>query len=409
MPSVWRDRDFVRYWLGQSVSLAGSSLGQVAVPLLAAQTLHAGPLAIGILGACVWLPFLGLPLLAGVVADRQRKLPLLVVANLVRGFVQVSAFVLAAVGLLTLPVLAIIALTVATATVFADVAEQAFLPHLVGRERLMHAYSANATARSVATVAGPSTAGLVVQVFGLPMAVLIDGLSFFAPAAAFLSIRKKEDPPARDTRKAVVREISEGLTFLWRTVPIRVMTLQGMLFNGFWQAATVPFLFYAIHDLGIGIGWWSVLLGMGGIGALIGSVLAPRIEARLGYGRSITLVSTGHLGLLLVPLLNTSGWTTVAGWGLGLICSGFASGVMNVVSVSTRARLTGDRMLGRVTASARLLLFAAMPVGAVSGGALATALGNHLAVWIAVVGMVASVVPLVLLRGYHQTARTAQS
>ncbi|MCA2230155.1 MFS transporter [Nonomuraea aurantiaca] len=398
---MWRDRQFVLYWSSQSVSLVGSGLTQVAMPLLAALTMQAGPMALGVIEACIWLPFLGLPLLAGVVVDRSRKRPVLICANVVRGGLQILVFMLSITGLITIPLLAAIVLAAGAASVFADVSAQAFLPQLVGRERLIQAQAANTASRSVATLAGPGVAGLLVQAFGPPLAILLDGLSFLAPAGALLAIPRKEAMPARGTRKTVLREIGEGLTFIWRTVPIRLMTLQSLLFYGFWQAAMVPFLFHGVHDLGIDIGWWGLLFGIDGAGALVGSLLAPRIHARFGSGRALLLASSGHLGLLLIPALNSPGWTTIVAWGLGLICSGFALGIMSVIVATTRIELSSDVMLGRVAASVRFLQFAPLPIGAATGGVLAVAVGNHLALWLTVTAVIVTIFVLIPLRDYH--------
>lgn len=398
---MWRDRQFVLYWSSQSVSLLGSGLTQVAMPLLAALTMRAGPMALGVIEACIWLPFLGLPLLAGVFVDRHRKRPVLICANVVRGGLQILVFTLSIAGLITIPLLAVIVLAAGTASVFADVAAQAFLPQLVGRDRLIQAQSANTASRSVATLAGPGVAGLLVQAFGPPVAILLDGLSFLAPSCALLAIRRKEAMPAHDTRKAVLREIGEGMTFVWRTVPIRLMTLQSLLFHGFWQAAMVPFLFHGVHDLGIDLGWWGLLFGIDGAGALVGSLLAPRIHTRFGSGRALLLAGSGHLGLLLIPVLNSPGWTTIVAWGLGLICSGFALGVMNVIVATTRIELSSDLLLGRVAASVRFLQFAPLAAGAATGGVLAVAVGNHLALWLTVVAAIVTTFVLIPLRDYR--------
>ncbi|GAA4983550.1 MFS transporter [Nonomuraea thailandensis] len=378
------------------------------MPLLVALTMQAGPMALGVIEACIWLPFLGLPLFAGVLVDRHRKRPVLICANLIRAGLQILVFTLSVTGLITLPLLAVIVLATGAASVFADVAAQAFLPQLVGRERLIQAHSANAASRSVATLAGPGAAGLLVQAFGPPLAILLDGLSFLAPAGAFLAIRRKEVIPARDTRKAVFHEIGEGLAFVWRTVPIRLMTLQSLLFYGFWQAAIVPFLFHGVHDLRIDIGWWGLLFGIDGAGALLGSLIAPRIHARFGAGRALLLTGSGHFGLLLIPALNSPGGTTIIGWGLGLICSGFALGVMSVIVATTRVKLTNDQMLGRVTASVRLLQFAPIPVGAATGGMLSVAIGNHLALWLTITAATVTISTLIPLRNYHGASEASQ-
>src|SRR2546430_14151582 len=156
---LWRDRDFVLFWSGQAVSLTGSSPTRVAMPLLAVLPRHTGAIGLGVVEASVWLPFLGLPLLAGVYVDRHRKRPILLTSNALRSVLLGLVPVLAATGGLSLPVLCAIALVAGCCEVFFQVAELAFVPALAGRDRLLAANSSIEAARSGAELVGPGVAG----------------------------------------------------------------------------------------------------------------------------------------------------------------------------------------------------------------------------------------------------------
>jgi hypothetical protein len=253
-----RDRDFVLFWGGQAVSLTGAAVSEVALPLLAVLTLHADPVELGVLEAAVYLPFLGLPLVAGVYVDRHRKRPILLASNAVR-FVLVGAVpVLAWTHLLSLPVLCAVALIAGGCGVFFQIAEIAFVPVLVGRDRLLSANSSLQAAQSGAELAGPGLAGLLVQSLGAPAAIAVDAATYAWSAVTLAAIRRPE--PGQSSTQAGVRwgagrELVDGLGFLWRRVPLRAAALQGMAFNFTWQAFQVPFLLYAVRDRRVGTGW----------------------------------------------------------------------------------------------------------------------------------------------------------
>jgi MFS family permease len=381
---IIRDRDFGLFWSGQAVSLTGSVLTRVATPLLAVLTLHASPVGLGVLEAAVWLPFLGLPLLAGAYVDRHRKRPILLSANAVRAVLLGSVPVLAWTGGLTLPVLCGIALTSGVCEVFFQIAELAYVPALVGRDRLLAANSSVEAARAGAELGGTGLAGVIVQALGAPVAMAIDAGSYVLSTVSLAAIRRPEPPPGPPAPGRRMRhDIGEGLRYVWHSVPIRTVALQSFTFNGLWQAFNVPFVLYAIRERHIGTGWWGMVLAVSGGAALLGSLLAPKIAGRFGYGRAI--LANGFVmtvPMLVVPAVRGPVWMILAAWTGALAVSGLGNGVFNVLIVTLRARLTPDDLLGRVGASARLVVFAGMPIGALGGGLLAAHLGNLTSLWL---------------------------
>ena len=396
---IWRDRDFVLFWSGQAVSLTGSSLTRVAMPLLAVLTLHAGPVGLGVLEAFVWLPFLGLPLLAGVYVDRHRKRPILLTSNGLRAVLLGLVPVLAAANRLSLPVLCAIALVAGCCEVFFQVAELAFVPALVGRDRLLQANSSIEAARSGAELAGPGIAGLIVQGFGAPVAMAVDAASYLVSIASLGAIRRPEPPPEPVAAGRMWRDIADGMRFVWGSVPIRTAAMWGMLLNGAWQAFNIPFVLYAITDRHIGTGWWGLILALSGGAALLGALLAPRLAGRYGYGPAMIGTSAVlNLPMLLIPAAGGPLWTIRLAWLSAYAVSGLGAGVVNVLVITLRAKITPDRLLGRVAASARLLVFAAIPLGAIAGGVLAGTLGNRTSLWLTTMVILATAFVMLPLR-----------
>jgi len=393
-----RDRDFLLFWSGQAVSLTGSAVTRVALPLVAVLTLHASPLGLGVLEACVWLPFVGLPLLAGAFADRHRKRPILIGTNALRAALLGAVPVLWALDALTLPVLCVIALVSGVCEVVFMVTELAYIPSLVGRDRLLGANSGIEAARAGADLSGTGLAGLLVQALGPPLAVLADAVSYVVSAVTLGAIRKRETVPDRTGGTRLGSEIAEGLRYLWRCWPIRTAASVLMFVNLAWQAFAVAFVLYAIRDRGISSGWWGLVLAVSGATALMTALLAPKVAARLGYGRAIFLAGLlTNAPMLLVPAIDGPQWRLVAGWTGAMALIGLGTGVLNVLLLTLRARLTPDALLGRVGATSRQLVFAGIPVGALLGGVRVGAVGARTRLWIAAIAALTSTSLLVPL------------
>jgi len=398
-PSLVRDRDFVLFWSGQAVSLTGSAVTRVALPLLAVLTLEASPLGLGVLGACVWLPFVGLPMLAGAYVDRHRKRPILLGCNAIRAVLLGLVPVLWALDALTLPILCAIALVSGVCEVVFQVAELAYLPAFVGRDRLLQANSGIESARAGADLGGTGIAGLLVQALGPPLAVLADAASYVVSTLTLGAIRRREPVPDRATRRHLGREIVEGLEFVWRTRTLRTIAFALMLTNLAWQAFSTAFVLYAIRDRGVGSGWWGLVLAIGGGTAMMAALVAPRLATRYGYGPVIVTAGLFTMGpILLIPAIEGPLWMVVGGWAVAMALSGLGAGVLNVLSTTLRAKLSPDELLGRIGATTRQLVFAGIPVGALLGGVLAEAFGARSSIWISAGAAVAFMLLLLPLR-----------
>src|SRR5919204_6968169 len=208
---LWRHREFVKLWTGQTISRLGSEISQLAIPLAAALVLHASPAQMGLLGAFEFAPFLLLSLFAGVWVDRVHRRPVLIVADVGRAIFLGSIPVAAILGVLRIEQLYVVGLLTGVLTVFFDVAYQAYLPVLVSREHLVEGNSKLEVSRSVAQIAGPGLAGGLVQAITAPMAILLDAVSFLVSALSLGLIRTPEPVPVRDGRRRVRAEIGEGL------------------------------------------------------------------------------------------------------------------------------------------------------------------------------------------------------
>ena len=176
------DRDFRWYWGGQSLSLVGTQVSAIAMPLIAVLTLGAGAGGVSAVATAAFLPNLLSPLLFGHWLEGRPKRRLMVLADLARAVLIASVPVAYLVGGLSLELLIGVAFAIGTASVAFDIAGFAYLPTFVEEDRLPEANRAMQGSATVAQVAGPGLGGLLVQLLGAPLAAAADAVSYVASA-----------------------------------------------------------------------------------------------------------------------------------------------------------------------------------------------------------------------------------
>ena len=381
-----RHRDFRLLWGGETVSQLGSQVSLLAIPLLAVRTLHATTFQMGLLTAASTAAFLIVGLPAGVWVDRIRRRRVMIGADLGRVVALGSVPVAYAAGLLTLGQLFVVTLVAGVLTVFFDVAYQSYLPSLVGREHLVEGNAKLTGSEQAATVAGPSIAGGLVQAVGSAAAVAVDAASFLASAVAIAAIRAPEAKPdvPEGGHAKLVHDIGEGLRFVFSHVLLRAIaatTATANLFSGIAAAVEIVFLVREVHASPGQIG---LIFSVGGVGGVLGALAAGRIADRFGGARATIIGIALNAGALMIPL-------TTPGIGLlffaaGMFVVGFAVVIYNVNQVSFRQRLCPDRLLGRMNATMRFVVWGVLPIGALVGGIFGTAFGLRPTLWIGVLG-----------------------
>ena len=197
---LWKHHDFLKLWAGETVSLFGSQITVLALPLVAANTLQASASEMGTLGFAQYVPWLLVGMFAGVWVDRLRRRPLMIAADLGRAVLLALIPLAAILGHLKMWHLFVIGFLVGIGNVFFEIAYYAYLPALVGREELVEGNSKLTASASASEVAGPGLGGILTQAITAPLAILFDALSFFVSAGALLCIRKPESfPPSSST------------------------------------------------------------------------------------------------------------------------------------------------------------------------------------------------------------------
>ncbi|MFF4620331.1 MFS transporter [Nonomuraea jabiensis] len=399
-PPLLRMRGFRNLFVARAVSELGSQVSYVALPLLAVTVLGAGAGEVGLLSALGTITVLALGLPAGAWVDRVRRRPVMIATDVARAGVLLSVPVAWWAGSLSMGQLYAVAVLMGAGTLLFDVASMSLVPGLVGRERLTSANSLLVATGAGTDVAGRSTAGVLVQLTGAPLAVLVDALSYLWSAAW---LRGVPEPPvaASPAREPVRRQIVAGMRFLFGNAVLVAALIQGTLANLAFPLCSVLLPVLLIGRLGYPEWVLGAYLAVGGLGALAGSSAAHAIGRRLGTGRATWLASLATApASLLIPLLDRGPWLWAAAAGWFVLT--FRTGVNNVLLTSLRQRVTPDDMLGRMTATMRLLLMGAVGVGGLLAGALGEVWGVRSALWLGAVIMAVSWVPFLFSRLRHE-------
>ncbi|MCX5369084.1 MFS transporter [Streptomyces sp. NBC_00015] len=399
-PSVWRNADFTKLWTGQTASLFAAQVSELALPLVAVLALAATSEQVGLLTSVVKLPYLLVSLFAGVLVDRVRRKNILIVTDLGRALVLSVVPVLYWTDRLGISWLYVLGFFAGCGSVLFDVAGQAYLPQIVGRDQLTRGNSALGASQSAATIGGPALGGVLVQWLTAPVAVLAGAASYLVSAFTIAGIRHKEDRLEQAqgvTPAGTLREVWAGLKFVFGNEPLRAMTVMASIFNLSFTALEVAFLQFMPRTLGLSAGEIGLVMAALGPGFLVGAAFAGRLPQRFGYGRTM-LTTAAVANLVMLGLATVHGSGVVAVGTLMLINFLFASfGVANNVTVlSIRQTLTPDTLQGRVAATNRFVAMGIAPLGALVGGFLGGAAGLRTTVLVTAIGLSSALVPLAL-------------
>jgi predicted MFS family arabinose efflux permease len=384
---LWRHPDFLKLWAGQTVSLGGSLVSRVALPLVAILTLDASPGEVALLRMADLLPGIILGLFAGVWVDRLKRRPLMIWADVGRAVLLGSIPLAAVFGLLRLEQLLVVVFAAGLLTALFEVAYHSYLPTLVTRDALVEGNSKLEASGAAIEVFSFGLGGWLVQILTAPLAVLIDAVSFVVSAVCLGAIRTPE-PPTREPTEGQTTwpAIREGLRLVWRTPILRALggahaTLSFSIYV--WLSMLLLFL---SRDLKLEPAIFSMLFAVGGVCALIGATQAERVERRLGLGWTlIVMLLLTSAGLVLVPLAAGPFLLVVLLVGANQISDGPAT-IYQIHERSLIQATVPDDALGRVTASLRVVGWIAMLTGTVVGGLLGEALGARPTMLIGAVG-----------------------
>ena len=399
IPAVLREREFRRFWLGETVSLFGDQITLIALPLVAVLTLDASASQMGFLTAAALVPNLLFSLHAGAWLDRRGKRRQAMIATALGRAALLATIPLAyLLGLLSFAQLFVVSFLVGTLSVFFFVAYSTLFVSLVPRARYLEANSVLHGSRAFSFVSGPSVGGVLVQALAAPGALVADALSFLVSALSLSSI-SPDEPPTEEAQRGHVKT---GIRYIANSPIVRASLLATATINFFNFIFWALFILYATRTLGVRPGLLGLVLGAASVGGVIGAVVAGKLSRRIGVGPAFAVGCVVFPApLVLVPLAGGAEWTILGLLFAAEFLSGLGVMILDITVGSIKAALIPDRLRARVAGAYMLVNYGVRPVGSLVGGGLGSWIGLRPTLWIASVGAVAGVLwllPSPLLR-----------
>lgn len=394
MAQGWR-RDFRFVWAGETASLVGTQVFQLAMPLTAVLTLDATPGQLGLIGAATYAPYLFFGLPAGVLVDRWQRRGVLILSSLGQAAAIGGIPVLAALGRLTFTWLFTLALLAGVSRVFFTIAYRSYLPAIVPPMQLTGANSRLTASESAAEIGGPGLGGVLVQVAGAPFALIVDAVSYLASAFGFWAVRQREKPVKADPTP-LRAQVAEGFRFTFANPYLRAFLGEAASYNLCWQAVQTVLVLFAVRELGMSPGTLGLTMSIGAVGALLGAAATGRIAHRVGLGRTLVVAAViGDVAPLLLPVSERGTWAAPI-FAVAFFVQGFGITACNVHTMTVRQTITPDWLLGRTNAAYLFVAQGIKPVGALLGGWVGSVAGPRTTLVIGTVGLLSTSLFLIL-------------
>jgi MFS family permease len=372
--------NYRRLWSASAVSNLADGIFLVALPLVAAR-LTDSPAAVAGVAFAGRLPWLVFVLFAGALADRLDRRITMRNVELLRVGVVGALVLLAVTDQLALPALFVAAFVLGVGETLFDTAAQSILPNMVPRELLGRAngrlYAVEITMNQFV---GPPLGGFLVAI-SVPLALGGSVLGFALAAAGLMLLRGNFRPERTGPPTSILRDVRDGLWYLWHQSVIRSMALMVGVMNLTATATLAILVLFVVSPGPMGlseVGFGIVMTGFA-LGAIAGSIVEERVERALGRSRTLFMCVSGIAIAAVVPALTTSAVPVT----ISLAVSGALGMIWNVITVSLRQRISPDEMLGRVNAGYRLFAWGTMPIGALLGGLIAELYGFEAVFWFA--------------------------
>ncbi len=368
-----RSRNFRLFWLGQLVSVVGTSIQTVAEGYLVYEITQS-TFWLGMVGLLALLPVLPISLVGGLLIDRfpRRKLILITQTGLL---IQATVFgVLAATGQLRLWQIVALYFVFGSLLALDHPARRAFLVDLVPAEDLGNAVALNATVFNFSSLIGYALAGVMIATVGAGVTVLFNAATYLAPIAALLLVRvadvRADAAPVAADRGGMGAALAEGvLTLLRQPAILATITLMAVVGGlAYPVLGMMPaFAQDVLHTDAVGLG---LLLAAGALGSVLGTLLMAWLGRR-ARGKVLALAA------LMLPLLVAgfagmrSLWTACA----MLVAIGAVLLVVQSLAITLVQLNIADRVRGRVMSVYSLLHAGSDTLGNAAIGSAAVLIG----------------------------------
>ncbi|WTK34532.1 MFS transporter (plasmid) [Streptomyces sp. NBC_01527] len=393
--TLWGHQNLQLYLTGQTASALGSSVSQIATPVLAVLQLDAGTAEVALLALLGQLPQAMLALHAGAWADRHSKRQQMITGDLINALALITVPLAAALGALTLTQLMAVAIVQGVATALHDAAATSYLPTLVDRSLIQRSTSLVGALLALATTAGSNLGAALTGALGPARALSADVTSHLV--SAWCTARSKAAsapalPPPRGGR--LLTEISTGLRYVYGNATLRTLTLMNTtLVFGLGLIHTL-WVLYLVRNLAMSATTVGVVMGVGALGAAAGALFAPRLSARHGPG-PMMLTALALTPVTQIPLLlATPGRMSEIAIGIALFLQMACTNSVGATQRSIRQFVTATDRQARMQAVNAFMTTGSRPLAALLAGGLGSWIGARPPL---VVGAGLLVLPFVVL------------
>jgi MFS family permease len=363
-------RRFGVLWTATAVGYVAGEITKLLFPLLAVD-LTRSPLLVSVVVFAASAPWLLVSLPAGALVDRLDRRAILFGVNAARVVIVGGLALLWAADVVTLPLVALAAFAFGISETFIEPTTTAITPMVVERDGLERANTRLVGVQMAVEVLATPLGGALAAV-GLAVG-LAGGGAGFALACATLLLLRGSYRPARTARRHLGWEIADGVRFLWRQPALRAIALMAAVINGCWTAWAAAFVLFAVEPgpMGLSTFAYGLVLTGGGLGGVLGTLLAGTVDRRLGRRWSIGVNIIGNAIGFGAAALTTNAWLI----GFAVLIGGVGGPMWGIAATSLQQRAVPDELRGRVSAVYRFIGFGALALGALLGGLLGELLG----------------------------------
>ena len=285
-----------------------------------------------------------------------------------------------------------------------QITDNTYLPELVGKDDLVDANSTIEATDSVAEIGGPAAAGLLIRAMGAPLTVLFDAATYLWSAAMLATIEPRPAVVSTEV-SSVWGDLRAGTGAVWRDPVVRALAIAeaiSLTALGFFLGL---YMVYVLRDLALSEAAVGIVISFGGIGALAGALIAPRLgRASARFTLPVLLLITQGAALL-IPAARGSTWAVIGVLIAHQLVGDGARTAYQVLGVTLRQRRLPQELLGRANGAFHAVMTTSLLVGALSSAALASVLATRTTLWIGLgFGLLA---PLPLLRIHRDAEQPA--
>lgn len=360
-------RNFRLFWIGQTISLVGTWMQQVAQGWLALQ-LSDSAFIVGLVAAAGSLPILFFSLYAGVFIDRLDKLRIVTIAQVLLSLETVILWWAVWQGRINIPLLVGLAFVNGLISSVEIPARQSLIVELVNRDDIVDAVALNSGGFNLARIIGPSIAAAVIASAGLVWCFGINAISYIAVIGCLIAIKLPKFIPAEKTTRAI-DDFREGIAYIRSRREVLGLIGVMAVFSIFGVQYITLMPVIARDVLHTDASGYGLLVTFVGVGAVCGALLLAALSARVRRGKLFTISTFSFASLLLLfSFVNVR--PVAAGvllfLGLTMLINGaLANGILQSV--------VPDALRGRVMAAYVFVYVGFTPIGSLIEGAVARA------------------------------------